>query len=556
MKSEKVRSNGVLSFHLDNKEEEINKFHYIGKCNLLDCATRTPAGSIELELSVVKKIPTTPPVSTNRLLVKLLNLKEFRKEGLPINDTMDIFFKLRANPKCQFQKSQLYDNVKDNIILTDEIVITFEGIDSVITLFILEDKSDILDNIIGKIVIPIATIEGSEKTDIYEIESENEYSCKMEIMIHKLPAESEMVGTDRSNTLNRYSTISNLKRMFYKIDKDGSGTISFEELCYAMENNEKIRELFEFAGCSGSRDDMKRLFDEIDTNNDGSIQWEEFNIYISSLLKKIDITLERCERCSTCSKKPGIRLCKECNRYFCIDCCIEHHNEDMRELRKHTFYSLTENGEYKPIIVLNNSPQSVLPHYMQQSDRSPRRVLYSTPVATPPSKRSPDSPIPVDKLDLSVRKYASQANLYKSQLLKLQQEYDHLKIQYKKKCKENKNFMTAALNVTSRKAINLKTAPREALEERITYLDKIILCLRTRLESYKEKEKESNISSETNEIISSLQKEITNLNNEIESQTSNYNDLLHKDDLLQERIKKSIKRIKELKVLLLLLLLL
>lgn len=444
IKSDNKRSTGVLSFHINS--DEISTYDYKAKCNLTDCITKTPSGKVSLELKVVDKIPEKEVLTTNRLLVKFINFSNFKKDNIINTTPIDLFFKVRADNNCQFEKTKLYNNVTDSLKLNDELVITYQSIDSIITFYIIEDNPSTIDNIIGTIKLPTSVIEESKYSCVLDIESDINYSGTMEFLFQKLPSKSDMIGKDTSNNIQRLDTISKLKRLFYKIDKDNSGRISFEELSYSMLKYEKIRNLFLFAGFSGSASDVKRLFEEIDTNGDGSIDWDEFNIYISTLLKKIDIALERCERCSRCGEKPGIRLCKECNMYFCISCCISHHNDDMRELRKHTFYSLVEGGEYKPIII-QNEKEIQTPHYMSSPDRKTKNILYSSPAKS--AKKVESGFIPLDSLDVTARKYAAQANMVKSQYIQLKKENDNLKILYKSKCKDFQNFMSATLNVTA-----------------------------------------------------------------------------------------------------------
>lgn len=103
------------------------------------------------------------------------------------------------------------------------------------------------------------------------------------------------------------------------------------------------------------------------------------------------------------------------------------------------------------------------------------------------------------------------------------------------------------INIIS-KSINVKTASRKALEERIMYLNKVVMSLKMKLEEYKKKEEFRLKNAAENETIVNLQKEITLLNQELQEQTDSYNNLFHKNDILKEEIKKKNKRIMELEV--------
>lgn len=103
------------------------------------------------------------------------------------------------------------------------------------------------------------------------------------------------------------------------------------------------------------------------------------------------------------------------------------------------------------------------------------------------------------------------------------------------------------INIIS-KSINVKTASRKALEERIMYLNKVVMSLKMKLEEYKKKEEFRLKNAAENETIVNLQKEITLLNQELQEQTDSYNNLYHKNDILKEEIKKKNKRIMELEV--------
>ena len=69
--------------------------------------------------------------------------------------------------------------------------------------------------------------------------------------------------------------LSDLREIFGLVDKDGSGSISVEEL----------HELMQMLGMTVTLDEVNVMVEEIDENNDGEIQFEEFVAVMARKMK-------------------------------------------------------------------------------------------------------------------------------------------------------------------------------------------------------------------------------------------------------------------------------
>lgn len=82
------------------------------------------------------------------------------------------------------------------------------------------------------------------------------------------------------------SSTSSAEGLFSKIDADGNGSVSKDELSTFQSNmetqfiNSVMNSRYDRAGAASSTED---LFGQIDTSSDGSISSSEFNVFLSNL---------------------------------------------------------------------------------------------------------------------------------------------------------------------------------------------------------------------------------------------------------------------------------
>uniref|UniRef100_A0A7S2W791 Calmodulin n=1 Tax=Mucochytrium quahogii TaxID=96639 RepID=A0A7S2W791_9STRA len=201
-----------------------------------------------------------------------------------LGDNVSEFVKARVEP------DGITARTKSNS-LSDMLELEFSNCDEnrdTLSVSLLCDDPDLIENVLGKCSLNIQRVIGAPNTWHTFMEPlshavtgkplDCKVSCEVKLSTKRTtldtsanPSTVSLPPVDANTEAIKCLTAKRLKSIFYKIDRDGSGTVSQDEFITAMHEDLDIVDIL------GSQvQNARKLFDDLDSNKDGELSWDEF----------------------------------------------------------------------------------------------------------------------------------------------------------------------------------------------------------------------------------------------------------------------------------------